>query len=57
MHARAFVASILAVKLLSQKGMCGAPVVAQQLKNPTSVRDHAGSIPGLPQWVRDPALL
>ena len=27
--------------------------MAKQLTNPTSVREDAGSIPGLTQWVKD----
>ena len=34
----------------------GVPVVAQQVKNPISMPEDAGLIPGLTQWVKDPAL-
>ena len=33
------------------------PVVAQRVKNPTSIDDDVHSIPGLAQWVKDPVLL
>ena len=35
----------------------GVPFVAQQVKNLTSTHEDASSIPGLPQWVKDLALL
>ena len=35
----------------------GVPIVAQQVKNPTSIHEDAGLIPGLTQWVEYPAWL
>ena len=43
-------------KSLQSKNGGGVPTVAQQVKNLTSTRDGMGSITGLTQWVKDPAL-
>ena len=34
----------------------GIPIVAQWVKSPTSIPEYEGSIPGLTQWIKDPAL-
>ena len=41
---------------VSLKVISGVPVVAQWLTNPTRNHEVTGSIPGLVQWVMDPAL-
>ena len=41
----------------SKRLRTGVPVVAQQVKNPTSIHEDSGLIPVLTWWVKDPALL
>ena len=34
------------------KNFSGVPIVAQQVKNPISIHEAVGSVPGLTQWVK-----
>ena len=39
-----------------KKNRVGVPIVAQHVKNLTSIHEDVVSIPGLTQWIEDPAL-
>ena len=39
-----------------KKNYLGVPIMAQQLTNPTSIREDVDLIPGLAQWLTDQAL-
>ena len=45
-----------ALTIQSKIWTLGSSVVAQQIKNPTGVHEDLDLIPGLAQWVKDPAL-
>ena len=48
---------ILVDNLKPKSESFGVPIVAQWLTNTTRNHEVSGSIPGLAQWVKDPALL
>ena len=39
------------------KNIIGVPIMVQGVKNPTSIHEEVGLIPGLTHWVKDLALL
>ena len=49
---QSFHVSICILKKKKQNHTLGVPTVVQRVKNLTSIHEDAGSIPGVPQWVR-----
>ena len=47
---------ILFACLKEKNKQLGIPIVAQWLTNLTSIHEDVGSIPGLAQWIKGPAL-
>ena len=43
------------IHLYTSKGEFEVPIMAQRLTNSTSIFEDSGSVPGLAQWVKDPA--
>ena len=43
-------------RLIQKKRQDAVPVVAQQVKNPTSTHENVGLISGLTQWMKDRAV-
>ena len=43
--------------LVTEINILGVPIVAHQVKNPTSIHKDMGLNPGLTQWVKDLVLL